>query len=254
MLNGTPANLGAPGTTASFTEPASTMPAGLNTIYGSYTDTVDGHYGNGTDTPLANYAVNSAPTTVTWTTPLNPVYGQTETLAVTVTSLGGPIPVTGNVKSSVTFVDVTNPASPVTLGTGFITAGGIASINISTLSAGTHTIKATYSDTNDAFFLTSNATQGGIVVTAAPTTITMLTSSSPGTSGLSTSVPVTYTATVITTNPPSSGAAVNAGTVSFWDVAAGNLDRDEVARVHRHRRRRQHGRHPRQRDCRVDGK
>ncbi len=219
----------AAGNTATLLLPAGTLSAGLHTIYASYTDTVDGHFTNGTDTPLANYAVDSAPTTVTsivqtWTPPPAgaPVYGETETLTATVTSPGGALPVTGNAQSSVAFVDVTNPLAPVSLGTGFMTAGGTASITLTTLGAGVHTIKATYTDSHDAYFAPSLPfTQGGIDVTAASTTISTLTAAPSNPSPLSATA-VTYTATVITASP-SNGAPVNAGTVSFWDVAPNSL-------------------------------
>jgi Bacterial Ig-like domain (group 3)/FG-GAP-like repeat len=125
--------------------------------------------------------------------------GQSVTFTATVTSKFGTIP-DGEV---VTFYDGTMPLSSVGL------AGGTAAYTISTLSAKTHTIKATYS--GDVTFKpsTGKVTQ---VVAKYPTTTTLTSSPNPSADGQR----VTFTATVTPTGP-----YALTGKVKFWDGTIG---------------------------------
>ncbi|MGA2005922.1 MAG: Ig-like domain repeat protein, partial [Terriglobales bacterium] len=118
---------------------------------------------------------------------------QPVTFTATVSSAHGSIP-NGEI---VTFYDAT-----ASIGTG-TTAGGVATLTTSSLSAKTHTIKATYA--GDHTFKTSSGTVKQ-VVERYPSTTTLTSNPNPSTSGES----VTLTATV------SSGAPGGAtGTVTF---------------------------------------
>jgi hypothetical protein len=189
------------------------LTAGAHTINAVYSDPSN-NFQTSTGT-ITGYKVTGAPTTVVLVS-ANPtsggaVYGQPVMLSATVTSPAvpsgpGPVPV-----GSVKFVD---QATNVTLGTGTIGAGGIASITTTALSQGTHTIVATYTDTVDPYFNSSTGNLTGYQVGTASTGITVASSTAGNVSA--TGQQVTYTATVVT-QPPSNGAAVTTGTVVFKD-------------------------------------
>lgn len=133
------------------------------------------------------------PTSTTLASSPNPsTVGQTVTLTATVNSSGA----TG----SVTFYDGANSLGTISL------SGGVASLPVSTLSVGTHTLTATYS--GDGTYAGSSSSPVSQVVQSAPKTNTTTTlSSSPNPAGRRQTV--TFTATV---SP--SGAT---GTVQFLD-------------------------------------
>jgi hypothetical protein len=169
----------------------SSLTAGSHTVlalYGGDTNLA------GSSSPLLTQVVNKEPTTTTVTSSANPsTFGQPVTFTATVS----PAPPNGE---TVTFTADGNP-----LGTGTL-SGGVATVTTSSLTAGTHSIVATYAgDTNLA------ASQGSLtqVVSKKPTTTTVTSSLNPSTFGQS----VTFTATV-------SPAPPNGETVTF--TADGN--------------------------------
>ncbi len=223
-VNGNPTAVGV----ANFS--TSALPAGNVKITAMYTDGVDGNYAVSTGT-INSYPVTKAPTTVTFnagtTASGSTAYGQLVTLSVNVTSPGGNVNV-----GSVKFVDTT---TGVTLGTGPVSAG-VATITTTALTATSHTITATYTDTTDNFF-TGLSTPGSLspfVVAAAGTSTALATSSvpTPGTGATPASgtgqltPPVVFTATVTTT---AFGSTVNpkTGNVIFKD--GGSLFPNEPA-------------------------
>jgi hypothetical protein len=194
---GTPVNL--VGGTAALTTAA--LSGGANTITATYNG--DTNFATSTSTTPVNEMVNKATTTTTLQTSSGTTnLGQSVTFTATVT----PNTVaTFTAGGTVTFFD-----GGVQLGTPVnLTAGGTAALTTAALTAGTHTITATYNgDTN---FATSTST--------APVTQTVnkATTTTAVVSGLPTSVvtqPVTFTATV---TPNSVASFTAGGTVSFFD-------------------------------------
>ncbi|MBB5342420.1 Ig-like domain repeat protein [Tunturibacter empetritectus] len=122
----------------------------------------------------------------------------TETLTVTVTGSGG-IP-----GGQVTFLDGTN-----VIGTANLSANGSASLSVSNLSLGQHTLSASYSgDTNDA---PSSSPPQTIMVNKGVPGLTLVSSSNPSVAGLQ----VVFTANL-------SGTTVApTGSVTFTDGTAG---------------------------------
>src|SRR5262249_51363961 len=126
--------------------------------------------------------VVQASTTTTLQSSLNPSsVGQSVTFTATVIGASG---ATGTPTGSVTFFDGATTLQVVPL-----SAAGTASISSSSLAAGTHAIRATYSgDTN----FTSSAANLSQVVNRVATTTTVQSSANPSTTGQ----PVTLTAVV----------------------------------------------------------
>ena len=145
---------------------------------------------------VLNQVVNSLPaaTTTKVTSSGSPsLINQSVTFTAAITSTYGPVP-NGEI---VTFYDATTP-----IGTG-ATTSGVATFSISTLTAKTHTIKATYP--GDATFKASSGTVAQ-VVNLYPSTISVPTSSwNPSTYGQS----VTLRATVTSTAPSTPTGTVN---------------------------------------------
>ena len=141
---------------------------------------------------------DASPTTITaLQSSLNPATaGQSVTFTATVTaSDGGVTPPTG----TVTFNDGT-----AALGSNTLNASGIATLSTSTLSAGVHSIVATYASGN---FPGSTSTTLTQTVNVKPTTTVVASSMNPSFFGQS----VTFTATV------SGSGGTPAGTVTFKD-------------------------------------
>ena len=144
-----------------------------------------------------------APTTTALTALPNPaVAGTTVTLTATVTSTTA-----GTITGMVTFFD-----GATSIGTGNVGAGGVATLQTSTLSVATHSLTAKYSgDTN---FATSTSTSVSLVINAttkAATTTALTAMPNPAVAG----AVVTLTATVTSTT-----AATITGTVTFLDGAS----------------------------------
>ncbi|HLJ94538.1 MAG TPA: Ig-like domain repeat protein, partial [Gemmataceae bacterium] len=179
---------------ATFSATALTL--GAHTITAVYSG--DAVFAGSTSTPFSQ--VVQAVTTTALTSSANPsVTNQTITFTATVTPSQGAATPTG----MVTFKDGTTA-----LGTGVLNGNGQATLTVSTLAVGTHTITASYGgDSNSAGSTSSPLIQ---TVAVAPTITALAASANPST----TTVPVTFTATV-TVAPP--GAGLPTGTVVFKD-------------------------------------
>src|SRR5262249_15019738 len=127
----------------------------------------------GKSTGTLNIFVDKAPTNVAvQATPSGGAnYGTSVSFTATVTSSSGGSPPAGVTagKSIVTFLD-TN--THTTLGVADLVAGGTPTINTSALTAGSHTIRATYTDTYDTNFATSFI-DFNYVISNAPTSVTV---------------------------------------------------------------------------------
>ena len=179
------------GGTATVT--TSVLGVGSHTVTATYNGSVNFAGSSGSDTQLVNQASTS--TTVT-TSPDPSLAGQPVTITATVTADS---PGAGIATGNVNFVIDGGVPVPATL------SGGTASITTSTLSAGSHTITATYG--GDANFTGSSGSDTQLV-NQASTTTTVSSSPDPSVWGQ----PVTFTATVA---PVSPGAGTPSGTVTF---------------------------------------
>ncbi|HLZ70038.1 MAG TPA: Ig-like domain-containing protein [Dehalococcoidia bacterium] len=157
-----------------------------------------GSYNGSTSATLPLTVIQAATATTLTSSPSTTVFGQAVTFTATVTAAtSGAVAPTGNVSFS---------EGAVLLGSGTV-ANGTATFTTSALSAGTHTITATYSgDTN---FLTSTVNFAQTVGQAS-TAVALSTSGSPSLFGQT----VTFTATV---TPVAPGAGTPTGSVSFSD-------------------------------------
>ncbi len=153
----------------------------------------------GSTSPVLNQTVTNSVTTTTLATSGSPAnVGQSVTFTATVTSAYGAIP-DGEV---VTFSD-----GPSAIGTGN-TAAGVAVFKTASLTAGTHSMTATYA--GDSSFQTSTSKVVTQVIKANVTTTVLVTTSNPATYG----APVTFTATVTSAGP------MPTGTVTFKNGTA----------------------------------
>lgn len=183
-----------------------TLPVGSNAITASYTDS-----NNVTATSAVLSQVVEQNTATALTSSVNPViHGTPVTFTATVTATGTKAP-TG----TVAFYDGT-----VQIGTGTLAASGttsaVATLQTSSLAAGTHAITAAYSgDAND---FTSTSAALSETVNVASSTTTVAASANPSIAGKA----LTLTATVTTNG----GTA--AGTVNFYNgttlLGAGTLN------------------------------
>lgn len=145
----------------------------------------------------ANYTHTVTNTTTVVTANLNPaVFGQSVTFTATVNES-----LTGTPTGTVTFTIDGVAQSPVT-----VNGSAQATLALATLSAGSHTVSATYN--GDGTFTASTGSLPTQVVNKASTTTTLASSLNPATSGQS----VTFTATVVAVAP---GVGIPAGTVTF---------------------------------------
>jgi hypothetical protein len=147
--------------------------------------------------------VNQASTTTSIQSSLNPsVYGQPVTFTATVNATA---PGAGTPTGTVIFRD-----GPTVLGTGSLSGGIATSPAILSLSAGSHSINASYGgDANFSASYNNTLTQQ---VNQASTTTSIVSSNNPSVFGQ----PVIFTATVNVTAP---GAGTPTGTVQFLDGA-----------------------------------
>ena len=126
------------------------------------------------------------------------VYGQPVTLTATiaVTSPGG-----GTPAGVVTFTD-----GSATLGTASLNASGVATLTVSSLAVGSHSVAASYA--GNANYAGSATSARSVTVARAGTTATLTSSANPATSGQA----VTFTATIAANAP---GAGTPTGSVQF---------------------------------------
>jgi hypothetical protein len=187
--------LGSGGTTTFST---STLSAGSHIITATYGGDVNFFPSN---SPALKQVITPQATTTTLTTSLNPsTIGQLITLTATVLPTGTSSFTPGG---TVIFFDGSTPLGIVSVG-----SGGVTTLNISTLSAGSHSLTAAYSGDNN--FLTSSSPPLIQVVNLIATTTTLTTSLSPAPLGQA----ITLTATV--TGAVSSSLTLT-GTVSFFE-------------------------------------
>ena len=171
----------------------SSLAGGTHSITAQYGG--DTNYSGSVSTAVSQ-VVNPTTSTVTLTSLPNPsTFGTSVTLTATVPS---------GATGSVTFHE-----GATTLGTGTIT-GGLATLAISSLAGGTHSITAQYGgDTNYSGSVSTAVSQ---VVTQAAVTTTLAVS--PSTSSLPAKTVVTLTATVVAGATP-----IHPGLVTFCDAA-----------------------------------
>jgi hypothetical protein len=177
-----------------------TLPAGSHSITAVYGG--DG-LRTGSTSNTVTQVVNMSTSTTAVISVLNPsTYGQNVILAATITpGLPGAPAVSGTVQ----FQDGANPlGAPATI------TAGVATLNVATLTAGSHSITAVYS--GDTFHTGSTSPALTQVVNQAATTTAVATSFTPSTFGVG--IPPTFTATITANNGLSTVAG---GTVVFKD-------------------------------------
>ena len=173
----------------------STLAVGGHTIEAAYNGTTNYQASSNTD----SFTVNKANTSTGVTSSLNPsIYGQSATFTATVSPLG---PGAGTPTGTVTFLD-----GGSTIGSGTL-SGGVATLTISSLLAGNHTITTTY--TGDGSF---NGSAGSLtgnpqVVNKATPAFSLAPSANPTLVFSS----LTFTATA------SSAASTPTGSITFYD-------------------------------------
>jgi hypothetical protein len=132
------------GGSASFT--TSALPAGTDTIKAVYGG--DSNF-TGSTSKTVSQVVSKATTTTTLTSSQNPSnFGQSVTFTANVTPQ-----FTGTVKGAVTFYDGTMPLKTAYL------SGGVAKFTTSALTAGSHTITATYNGSTNFYASSASLTQ-----------------------------------------------------------------------------------------------
>jgi hypothetical protein len=209
--------LGSPTGTVTFRDGGTTLGTGnvvagvatlSTTVLGVGSHTLTAAYGGDATHDVATgtvtQVVNAIPTTTTLATSVpTTVFGQATTLTATV----APSTVTTTPTGSVTFKDGTT-----TLGTGpvALNASGVATLSVSSLAVGTHSLTAVYSGPNS--FAGSTSAAVTQTVNKAATSTVVATSSSPVIPGTS----VTFIAVVSATAP---GAGAPTGNVTFNDGA-----------------------------------
>jgi YVTN family beta-propeller protein len=179
----------------------STLAVGSHTITAIYHG--DKNFAGSTGSLTGNpQVINQANTNTVVTSSLNPaVFGQSVTFTATIS----PAP-PGSVTPSgmVTFLDGVN-----SIGTGMLN-NGVATLTTSSLTAGSHTITASYGGDGNFNGSTGPLTGNPQVVSQANTTTAVASSVNPSVAGQ----PVTFTATVSTVAP---GAGTPTGMVTFFD-------------------------------------
>jgi hypothetical protein len=168
------------------TFPTSTLSAGSHSVQATYSG--NSNFGGSTSSTLTQ-TVSGASTTTAVTSSTNPSnFGQSVTFTATIT------PSPGN-NGSITFVIDGTSEAPAAL------SSGRATFSISSLSVGSHTVRADYSGATN-FAASSGSLSGGQSVVRANTTTGVSTSGSPSTYGTS----VTFTATVTSSGGTPTGS------------------------------------------------
>jgi RHS repeat-associated protein len=175
--------------TASFT--INNLAAGTHSITATYSDDPN----NGTNTSAAlSQVVNQATTSTNLNASSNPgTYGQPETLTASINNINN-----GAATGLVTFYD-----GGATIGTAVPDSSKKATFVTSSLSAGSHTLRANYA--GDANTIASNSSNFSLSINQASTSTTLASSKSPSVVGET----VTFTATVT--------GGLPTGTVAFQD-------------------------------------
>jgi hypothetical protein len=175
------------------------LSVGLHTITASYVGDNNFQSSNATVKQTVNKTTSSI---VLLSSPNPSTFGQAIALTATVTAAGGG---TGTPTGSVTFTDGTS-----IIGTAALDASGKAVLNSAGLSAGAHTITASYPGDNN-FDPSSTAGAGSVsqVVNQSSTIVSLVSSVNPSVFGQA----VLLSATVAA----SSGTGIPSGTVTFTD-------------------------------------
>ena len=166
-------SVGAGGVATLHTTTLSVAAHSITAMYGG-----DSNFAVSTSTPVTvtiSAATKAATSTAITASPNPAATGANVTLTATVTSQTA-----GTITGTVTFLDGAN-----SIGTGSVGANGVATLQTSSLSAGTHSVTAMYG--GDANFLTSTSSAVSLVITAAsgftlsvaPQTVTV-TQNTPG--------------------------------------------------------------------------
>ncbi len=176
------------------------LPVGSRSITATYVG--DTNYSGSTSSPITQ-TVNQASTTTALGSSVNPsVFGQSVTFTATVTVVA---PGGGTATGTVEFFD-----GATSLGTDSLDGSGLASIDVSTLTVGGHSITATYGGATA--YVGSTSSPLSQTVNQASTTTALGSSANPSVFGQS----VTFTATVTAVAP---GSGTPTGTVEFFDGA-----------------------------------
>ncbi len=176
------------GSIATFT--TNTLTAGTRSFTATYSG--NSNYASSTSSAVSQ-AVNKVSTTTSLSSSFNPsIHGASVTFTATVS------PSVPN-GETVTFYD-----NSVQIGTGTTTSSSVATFTTNALTAGTHSITATYY--GDAHFLGSSSTLSQTINAGTPTATSLTSSINPSTHGTS----VTFTATVSPSVP-------NGETVTFYN-------------------------------------
>src|SRR5438477_1555308 len=158
---------------------------------------------SGSITGNTSLTVNAGSTATAFITSVNPsVSGQAITLTATVVAVA---PAAGTPSGTVTFFD-----GATNLGSAALDASGQATLNIASLSVGSHNLSASYS--GDANFNSSSSATLTQTVNQASSSTSLVSSANPSLSGHSITGPATVTAAAPATGTPS-------GTVTFFDGA-----------------------------------
>ena len=178
----------------------STLTTGSHSLTAAYSGSPNF---NASTSPTVTQVVNPGNTTTSLTSTPNPSnFGQAVTLSATVSPVA---PATGVPTGSVTFRDGATTLATVNL------VNGSASLSISTLAPGSHSLTAVYS--GSATFAASTSAVVNHVVNAGNSSTSLTSTPNPSTTGQT----VTLTATVSAV-PPATGTPT--GTVTFRDGAA----------------------------------
>jgi hypothetical protein len=202
--NGTAIGTGTLSSNGQATFTTSALTPGANAITATYS----GDTTFGTSSGTTSVTVNAAATATALTSTVNPAaFGQSLTLSATVTVQS---PGSGFASGSVTFMDGTT-----TLGTSTINAvTGVATLAVSNLALGSHSIVATYAPNSQGNFSASTSPTLTQVINQSSSTTAISSSITPSVFGQQ----VTFTAIVAATAP---GAGTPTGTVTFVDTTSG---------------------------------
>jgi len=169
---------------------SSTLPVGNNVIVAVYTDNAAGNYANSTSNTLNQQINTTSTTTALVSTNLNSLEGKAVTLTATVTTSTGEATGTVNFKYT----------NGTLIGSGTLSASGVATLTISTLPVGTQPIIAVY--LGDSNYNTSTSNTISQVVSLGTPTVTLVGPASPVNAGLS----ITLTGTISSNGVTPTGA------------------------------------------------
>jgi len=212
-VNGNPVGTPAALTNGAANETVSGLPGGSDSITASYSGDSNFAASTATQEKPLSLTVTPAPTSVAVSSSVNPaVYGQPVVFTATVsTSASGAGTPTGAVQF---YVSGSPVGSPVTL-----SAGKASTPGLSTLSAGSDTVTASYAGDSD--FAASSATGGsGVVsetVNQAPAKVSV-----SGPSQVSAGQPATFQVTVSGGDPPTGAVVFTSGSTNLGSAPLNN--------------------------------